>query len=541
MGRFRQRGKKGRPQALALSLTAALFCGWPLTQAVAQVGGGAGPSLLPTNGPSLLPPEYQVLLNLEEGYTSNAGGSPGAGQGDEFTRLNLNFGYLFDSSRLTADAHYMFTGDYYVDHHNLDQIQNHLNLFAKGIVVPDTLQVLFAGFASPLNISRLGAVSAGPESASNSNVRNVYGYNIEPDYHVRFKDYADSDLVVKQGGVFFTSTGLGNTGTSSPTAPPNNALSTNVTEELKSGTYFDRIKWKIEGFDTESSQTTQSESQRQGTAQITYELTRSLGIVGTGGYGTFSASIPLNKDLDGPIGMGGFEVTTGPTFHLIAQAGTQNNFFSYTGSLNWQLGAFTTVVGSATDQLMTPADELLGNLAQLATTLNGDFFNPETQAPGSDLFDQSPDSNFTPPESFGGLGLDNSIYRMRQYALSVAEIDERMSYQFEVLGNVRDRLNIIANQPDTRTSLFGVLAAVRRKIWPNLEGGLSAEYSTAEEYGGNDQLANGSANLTYLLSENMEVFFIGRYLRRLSANQSAAVGGYPLTDIQAIVGITRRL
>lgn len=513
-----------------------------MTPAAAQVGGGAmGGSLLPLNGPSLLPPEYQALVNLEEGYTTNAGGSPGSGQGDEFTRLNLNLGYMYNSSRLTADAHYMFTGDYYADHHDLDQIQNHLNLLAKGTIIPDSLQVLFDGFASPLDISRLGAVSAGPEATSNSNVRNVYGYNIEPDYHVRFRDYADSDLIVKQGGVFFTGAGLSNSGSASPQTPPNNALSTSVDEQLKSGTYFDRIKWKIDAFDTESSQTTQSESQRQGTATLTYELTNNLGIVGTGGYGTFSASIPLDKNLDGPIGLGGFEVNNGPTFHLIAQAGTQNNFFSYVGSLNWQVGAFTTVVGSATDKLMTPADELLGNLSQLATTLNGDFFNPETQAPAPDLIDQSPDSNFTPPESFGGLGFDNSIYRMRQYVLSVTEVDERMSYQLELLGNVRDRLNIIANQPETRTSLYGLLGGIHRKFWPNLEGGLTVEYSTAEEFGGNDQLLNSNATLTYLLSENMEVFFIGRYLRRLSANQSAAVGGYGLTDIQAIIGITRRL
>jgi len=492
-----------------------------------------------SGGANVQPLEFRGGLNLEEEYTSNATGAAQSEPADAISRLSLNLGYIHTSSQFQAYANYNFTGSYYADHHNLNQLQNRLNLQTEGQIVPDTLKITADGFASPLNVSRVGALSAGNETVSNQNARNSYGYLVEPDYHIRLGDYADSDIIATQGGVFFVSPNVSNSQASQPVVPPNNALSTGVEASIKSGTYFGRFRWELSASDREASQTTQSQSERQGSGTLSFALTHVFNVIGRGGYDAYRSSLPLNKDLTGPIGMGGVEIVSRPLFDLVAMAGTQHNFFSYEGSLNWTVGPFTTVVGSATDQIQTPQDQLLKNLGLLASTPLGDFFNSQTQAPGPDLFSESPDDRIVAPTFTNGLALDNSIYRMRNYSLSATNVEGRMTYQIEVLGMVRDRLNIMASAPEARTSLYAAQLAATRQIWPNLSGTVRGGYSTAEEFGGNDQIINADADLTFSLASRMRFFVMGRYLRRVSTHQTSA-GGFPLTDVQAIVGIARQ-
>ena len=536
-------------QSLTRGVAFAAFLALSLTNAAAQTPlqtsttGGDGPFGEGQNtaggGGNLPLPEFRGAVDLEEEYTSNATGAAQSGPADAISRLSLNLNYNRASSRFRADVNYNFTGSYYADDHDLNQLQNQLNLQAEGQIIPDTLKLTADGFASPLNVSRLGNLSAGNESVSNLNARNSYGYLVEPDYRIRLKDYADSDLTAAHGGVFFVSPNVSNSQFPQPIATPNNGLSTDVEASVKSGTYFERLRWELSASDREASQTTQSQSERQGTGTLSFALTHVFNVIGKGGYDAYRSSLPLDKDLTGPIGMGGIEIVSRPYLDLVATVGTQYNFFSYEGSLNWNIGPFTTIVGSATDQIQTPQDELLTNLGLLSPTPLGEFYNSQTQAPGPDLFSRSPDSNIVAPSLTNGLALDNSLYRMRNYSLSATNVEGRVTYSIEVLGTVRDRLNLIAGEPETRTSLYGAQVAATRQIWPDLSGTVRGGYSTAEEFGGNDQIVNADADLAYSMTERTRFFVIGRYLRRVSNNQTS-VGGFPLTDVEAIVGIARQ-
>jgi uncharacterized protein (PEP-CTERM system associated) len=533
-------GIRARWKRIALGAVAIACCEMLLPSAFAQnttapsVGTNSGAS----GAGSLLPPQFSAAATLEEAYTTNAAGLAETGSSDEFTRLLLSLGYLYSSSRLQAVAHYTFSGDYYLHDHNLDHLTNHLNLLAKDQIIPDNLSLTVEGFATPLNESRLGAISASGEPISNLNSRDTYGYLVEPDYHLRFDDFADSDLIAKQMGVFFVSPGTSNAGPALPFTPPTNELSTGVTERITSGTDFERMKWELSGSDSQSTQANLSESQQEGAATVSYAVNRILRMVGTGGYDFFKSSVPLTTNLNGPIGLGGIEASSGPPFLLLALAGTQHNFFSYIGKLHWEVDPLTTVVGSATDQIVTPQDEILGALGSFGATPNGDFFDSLTQADAPDLFAESPDLNSLAPAFGNGLALTNAINRVRNATLTISHDDGRMTYQLGLFDTKRDPLSIIAGQPNTPSSLYGARLGVQRQIWPDLTGGVNVEYSAAQEFGGDDQILSTNGTLNYVLADNMRVFLIGRYLRRLSSNQSS-VGGYSLSDIQAIVGISR--
>jgi hypothetical protein len=501
-----------------------------------QTGGGdeasgSAPSGYVTNLP---PVDFFGSVSLSEGYTTNAEGLGGASS-DEITRGVLRLGLHYDMPRLVVDAAYSLTGDLYARNRQLDELYNRLNLASTTTIVPERLFLRLNAFATPLVLTRVGALSSDGRPISNFNMRDSYGYSASPEYVVRFGDYATSVLSATQGGVFFLTPSAANVGAPPTLSPAQNTLSTSVMEQLTSGTYFERLKWNIIGDYTELNQTTRTDRQVAGLANLTYALTRIFGLTATGGYSEYKSSIPLTKNLNGPIALGGVEITYGPTFKLVAQAGTQNNFPTYIGSLLWVITPVTSMNGRVTDRISTPQGDILSRLSGLTALPGGGFTDQSGDISQQGAYGQPPATTISPVGP-GGLPLDNSIYRMREALLSLSHTDDRMHYGLELFGNIRDRLDNTVSSIAPRTSDYGIRANVSRNMRPDLTGYIGASYSFANEFGGHDRILSADAGLNYMLSQWMSVYLTQRYIHR-ELQGVTGVSNAPLSDELIMVGI----
>jgi len=493
-------------------------------------------------GPAAPPLLLRGSIDVSEGYTTNAGGGtvPPYNGHDTYTRGSLNFGAHYVAPHLTADASYSLSADYYSRLHALNELQNQLMLIADGEIAQKILFIDARAFATPTYLSRVGALSAGGQPVSNSNSRNTYGYSVRPDYIQRIGDFATSDFSVSQQGVFFL---LPHTSSSGPPAPnaANNSLVTTASEKITSGSDFSRLQWSADGSYTEMTQSTQSEKQSEGIGTISYAVARWLTVLGQGGYDKFISSVPLTKDLSGPVAIGGVQVTYGPTLELLAEAGVQHNFPTYQGSLRWIISPLDSILASATDAIQTPQGGILGNLGNIAASPSGAFYDSQTGLPDSGLQSSSAGSTPLSPTSPDGLALDNSINRERQFILSATHTEERTSISLGLFGTIRDRLDItIVPTAGPRTSEYGVRASVGRKLRIDLSAEGDVSYSLADEFGGHDHILTAGAGLNYTYSEHTEAFLRAQYLQRES-NGIIGFGNAPLSSAEIVIGVRYRL
>ena len=478
-------------------------------------------------------------FDLSEGYTTNAGGLQGISidKPDTFTRGLLGLGLHYATARLTADAHYSLTGDYYSRFHGLDELLNRLNLAANSELVPDHLFLNLSAFAAPAELSRVGALSANQATVSNINNRDSYGYVAEPELVVRLGDYAISQTSVSEGGVFFARPSTSNTGPLLPITPARNAISTIATERISSGPYFARLEWDLTGSYTDMRQTSQTEQQSEGMVDLAYALNRIVSVMATAGYDRFTASVPLTQSLSGPVALAGARFSYGPTFSLVAEAGVKNRFPAYLGSLNWDVTATFKIAGSLTDAVSTPQGNILNNLSTLTATPQGGFSDSQSyywQTQEQALF---PQFATTSPIPSNGLALDNSINHDRDAELAFLHQGERTQYGLSFFDNMRDRLNVTTDTTPAKSSVYGARLNVARKMRPDLTGQAGVSYSFANEFGGHDRILTADTGLTYMLAEDLNCYLTGRYLRRESRSQ--IISNVPLSEEVVLIGIRR--
>ncbi len=75
---------------------------------------------------------------------------------------------------------------------------------------------------------------------------------------------------------------------------------------------------------------------------------------------------------------------------------------------------------------------------------------------------------------------------------------------------------------------------------PDLFGMLSVGYSRSNEFGGQDNIVSTDAQLTYRLSEHIDLYLTNHLAHRDSANQFG-FSNVPVTEDQVLIGIRARL
>jgi hypothetical protein len=249
------------------------------------------------------------------------------------------------------------------------------------------------------------------------------------------------------------------------------------------------------------------------------------------------------------VALGGLAIDLGPAFRAEMRAGWQFNFSSYTGSLHYELGPSTTLSGSLSDRISTPALSLITRLGQLDANAQGNFFDTDYQLD----VDRPPDfvseiSAFDPaPINQLGLGIGGGgggqISRYRSGTLSLLHESERTRYRLTVHRLIRDGLTVLPTGVPPGENSTGVTALISHDLTRVLTGAAEAGYSIHDVLGGQNTIFRTRVELTYLMTPIMTSYLRAAYLHRLSDRALVAVSPESdnLSDASITIGIRRQL
>ena len=489
---------------------------------------------------SLIPGfQLNARVNLAETYSTNATGSSAAGNHDDWlTAAGIGLDIHDHSRRVSFDANYSGQVYYYANSATSTQFTNDLQAMASIIAIPDYLNFIARAFAQPVILSNSGFATANGIVGPNG-YRNSYGYSLGPDITFKLGNFAVSDTTATYGGAYFTDpSGFSNI-LIPGVAGPENITSRDVTEILKSGDDFSRLRWTAVGEFSETDRNQGLFSEKAAVVTFTYGLTPEIALLTTGGYEAIHNSLGLSKNLSGPVGMGGVELTFGPDFDLMVQAGEKFNSLSFLGSLRWNITATASLTGLATDTVSTPEGQLLNNLSSMTASLNGTLTTAENIYSNGSV--SSLGSSFS-AQSLGSLSFTQSISRYQRVSFTFSEDYERDHIHATLYGEKLTQLDrFFIGSPVTES--WGLQAGYSHNITREITGSLSAGYGYYQELGGHSKNYDVSGQVDYALGPLTNIYFRSDYLRRDSStslqNLSPFTGS--LDDIRVTIGLNRQL
>src|SRR5262249_25185142 len=151
----------------------------------------------------------------------------------------------------------------------------------------------------------------GPQNAAatNSGLRDTYGYTISPDLYFRFGQFARSETTLTQSSVFFSEPGgtVINQPVPGALSIPDEVISYGATERISSGPDFYRFNWIVTGSANETTQSGLDYTSLFGTANVRYAITYGLILDTMFGYESFSSNQTLSSEVTGTIAQGGLQ------------------------------------------------------------------------------------------------------------------------------------------------------------------------------------------------------------------------------------------
>lgn len=477
---------------------------------------------------------FGATVTASESYVSNARGLSGSQRPDYVTTLGLRADLHQHSRRVNLDALYAVSGDYYARHSVRTQIYNHLQLLGSVDAIPDYLTISGRAFAQPVVVSDLGIVTADNRVVPDG-FRNSFGYSINPDLRFRLGDFAVSDTMPSFGQVFFTTPrGSSNIPVIPGLLGPRDTTMRSLTQRISSGPYFSRLNWSLIGAFSEVDRPGSLLSEKAGLADVSYAVGYTFSLLATAGYDSISNSTPLNKNLSGPVAMGGFGLNFGPDFALKVQAGTKYNSFSFNGNLRYNITPTSTLIAYADDYVQTPEGQLLNNLTNLTALDDG------TLASRDDIVGDGFASSFSSYniQSQGSFSLNRNISRYQIASLSFLKEFERSHVNLRLYGTRRTMLDGVIIGRETVES-GGAYAQVSRDLTPLLVASLGGGYTLHNEFGGETHTIRAQGQLHYSLSRQTRVYLRSVYLERDSSAALTALSPFAgsTDDLRVTIGL----
>ena len=503
----------------------------PVTPPAEQIGGSSFTG-------SLIPGfQLTAAINLSETYTTNSYGTS-SGSGDDWLSLaGLNVGLNEHSARVSLDATYSGMVNYYAKGSQSTQYFNDLQAVGNVIAIPDYLNIIGRAFAQPVVVSNVGPATA--SGASANGFRNSYGYNIGPDVTFHLGSFADSDTNATYGAAYFTDLAGASSFPGIPGVPgPQNTIMRSVSERLTSGTDFSRLNWSLVGQFNEMDRPQGLFAEKTGIATLRYAISPEIALLGTGGYDAISNRTPLTRDVSGPVGMGGIELTFGEDFSLQVQAGEKYNDFSFLGSLRWNMTTSASLTGSATDTITTPEGNTLNNLSNLTASANG-MLTSSANLYSSGLASSLGSFNAQP---LGSLSYNQAISRIQRVDLTFAEEFGRDHLSLTAFGMRLTQLSMPFFGPPV-TNDVGVQGYFSHDLTRQLSASIGGGYTSYEELGGTAGTYMVNGQLSYSASPDTRFYLRADYLNRNSSASLQALS--PLTqsfnDVRISIGLTHTL
>ena len=499
-----------------LALAGALSAGNLATSSVPSMpaapagGGGQGGGAV---GSGTLVDSFGAYADLNERYSTNANGSSAAPQSDVDTRFDLGVNASKSTQRLNASLNYTFGLDYFANESSDVTISNFLNASATADVITDHLLVQATAFASPVYVSRLGNVAPAGVAlppGSNGDVRNNYGFSVQPVLSFRLGDFLRSDTIFSYSAYYFDQQ---NGGASVPLglAAPDFDDTRSVTERLSTGDYFSQVQLGITGSYSEQGQGTGGLIQKSAMADISYAINHDVSVVGNAGYQTVQAAVPFQNPLNGPIFMAGLQFNFA---RLSGQfrVGEQYHSFSGTGSLNYQITPRLNVSATAQDGVSTPEANLF--TPGLVNLLLNDIATGQIQIPSSGIL--------TVGDLLGAIGLNNSIARFRMETVSLSFAPDDFTLSVGGYDTSQDTETPVPTGQNGDLDTIGVYANISHQFGNGLSANFSTSYHTdALQIGGASDV-EFSLSGSYALGQTIQLYAEADYFERLSNSALAA-------------------
>jgi uncharacterized protein (PEP-CTERM system associated) len=488
---------------------------------------------------SLIPGfQFGARVHADESYATNPSGSSAGARSDWLTFAGIDLTMNEHSARVSFDANYSGTAAIYAGDTQSTQFSNYLQAAAGVIVLPDYVTFSARAFAQPVLISNVGFSTANGSVGSNG-YRNSYGFNAGPNITFRLGDFATSLTSATYSAAYFTEPA----GTSSFTGipgvlGPQNTTMRSFSEKLTSGTDFSRLNWSAVAMMQEMDRPQGLFSEKAALGHFQLAITRELSLLGTAGYDFIHNTVPLTRDLSGPVGTGGIALTFGEDFLLQVEAGQKYNDISYQGSLRWNIGPTAVITGSATDSITTPEGQLLDSLSGLVSTANGGLASTSalyangTAATLSSFSAQQP----------GSLTYNQNISRYQRVNLAYSQEfprDHATIQAYATRATVLDR--VFVGLPVNNS--YGMTGSFSHDLTRLTTATIGAGYGNYEEFGGHANVYNINAGLNFTLSPDTSAYVRTDYLTRDSSTTLRSLSPFTgsLDDLRVTIGISHQL
>jgi uncharacterized protein (PEP-CTERM system associated) len=466
--------------------------------------------ILPGNPPPFL---VDMSAALSGAYTTNVAGTPNAN--DDFTtrgEFALNASAM--TSRINAALNYAGSVDYFADNSSAT-ISNRLSANALLSILPDHFLLSANAFASPQYTSRLGGIVPSGQTiprGANSDLRNTYGFAIQPDLFFRLGDVLRSDLLPSYSAVYVDN--------ASGSAPPilanvsDNITTKAVTERITSGDYFNRLQWSAIGSYSEMGQSTGNLIQRSATGELSYAITHELAVLGDFGYQNVKARVPLNKALSGPIYLGGLRFDYARLTGEF-RVGQQYRSFSANGHLRYEISPIVALSAEVTDSVTTPGANLTKPTDLLGAVIQG-LASGQIQIPASGILDLN---NL----SLGNIGLQNSISRIKTGTVTLEYKLDELTAGISGFVTSQDSLTPVLPGQNANLRAVGIMPSVNYQFSPSFSAGAGFSFRDETLQIGHDKVFEFRAGGSYLFTSRTEMFAEGAFLHRNSDTTLSSV------------------
>jgi len=480
---------------------------------------------------------FTAGAEISETYTNNALGVPtsaiaGYSGDDLVTTATISLGLHDHTPRVDADFAYSLAGNHFANHPDYDYLSNYLTALARADLIRNRLLLVGSAFAAPMLVNGLGPQAAG---ATNSGLRDTYGYTISPELMFRFGQFARSQTTLTQSSVFFVQPNGFTINQVVPGAPPipNQVISYGASEAISSGPDFFRLNWVVGGTINKTTQAGLDFTSATASTTLRYAFSRSFIVNALFGYESLTSNQTLSRSLQGPTASGGVTYRPNNDFEADVYAGWAFNSPSYTGNIRYQIGGFTSFVGAVTDSVTTPGGRLIGNLGSLGVDGSGNFINTSLQLPPT-----APASGVTAfnPGLVDGTAITAGIVRYRSGNFSLVHVENRTQYRLTIFHTDYDTLTQLTPGFSPSGKSTGGELAVSRTMTPRLTGSIGGSISKVDDLGAKYTSYQGSLNLNYQLSPVMQTYFAASVASRGSG--TALTGFSPLSGNYSSVLIT---
>lgn len=444
--------------------------------------------------------EWTIIpsIAIEQSVTDNARLAAGGEEADLITTATAGLSIVGQGRRAQLNFNYDISQDKFWDNGELDGLRQNLLGAGKVEAVEDFVFIDTRASISQAALQSDGGISATGRSVGTNDQSTVVNYAITPNFAHRYGNWAESDIRLSLTGTSFFDTDTG-----SATTQPDGSRSIFLETLVRSGPRFNKLSWELSGSKT----FTNNGSDRDITELSgEYAWSRHLALLGAVGRETIENS-GINQDDSAEIFVrAGARITPGPRSSFQFEVSNRFDDTTFSGEASYKFTSLTAIKASYAVSVQTDRETLVNNLNGLVLNDQGVLINPNTGQPGS------------PNDSV--FDFRDQTTKQENFNIALNGASGRNTFGLFNTVSIRTVL------PDGGNETVIVLGGnINRRIWPDLDGGISANISATTESidGIEDVTIKFGMFLTYRLQKSLLGSVRYNYLNRDSDDDTADV------------------